>query len=231
MNRSLKPKGRRSRSEVLKSYGRHLIYSEGSKTEPLYNENIKRVIEENYKFHNTKIEIEITPHQGLNTLGLVDFAESDVKKRLRSKEKIDYVWIFFDKDSFPNDQFENAHNKIIKKNKNNLFNDDGDAVDNEYIRWFSIWSNECFELWVLLHFMYFDSKLSREDYIPKINNYLKPKKYEKNNTSLYDLLLEKGDIKNAIRFARRLRDANNINSPSTGVYQFIEYFEKYLRIK
>lgn len=228
MARIPKPSGRKSRKVRLISYGRHLVYAEGKKTEPLYVENISRIVKENYKYHNTDIIIENVPHTGLNTLGLVRFAEEDVERRLSQRETIDHVWIFYDKDSFSQDDFDNAHNKIINKNSDKHQNDDGDNVDKNNILWHSIWSNECFELWVILHFEYLTAALSRDKYITKINASLSGELYEKNRNDLYDLLLDKGDLTQAIKNAKKLHNDNGLNNPSTGVYLFLEYFDKYL---
>lgn len=94
MARIPKPSGRRSRKTILVSYGVHLVYAEGKLTEPNYVKNIDEIIKRNHNFHNTNIIIKNVEHKGLSTIGLVEFAEEDVKKRLKAGEKIDHVWIF-----------------------------------------------------------------------------------------------------------------------------------------
>lgn len=233
MARIPKPSGRRSRKTILVSYGVHLVYAEGKLTEPNYVKNIDEIIKRNHNFHNTNIIIKNVEHKGLSTIGLVEFAEEDVKKRLKAGEKIDHVWIFYDKDSFEQDDFDNAHFKIKNKNKSKYKNDDGDNTDKNLIRWHSLWSNECFEVWVLLHFEYLNTPLNRGGYIPKINKYFNEKglEYTKNIDNLYSTLIENGDVNNAIQFAKKLEKENKNNNPSTGVYQFIEYFKRYLGIE
>lgn len=229
MARIPKPSGRKNRPTKIISYGRHLVYAEGSKTEPLYVKNIYENIKSNYKFKNTEIIIENVPHAGFSTLGLVQFAELDIEKRLLAKEKIDHVWIFYDKDSFPKDNFDNTFIKIESKNESRHLNDDGDNVDSNNICWHAIWSNECFELWVILHFENLRSSIPRDEYIKKINkSHLINHNYEKNMNDLYDILNELGNVEQAIRFAKKLHEDNYLGSPSTGVYKFLEYFKYYL---
>lgn len=232
MARTPKPSGRRKKKPVLTHNSLHLIYSEGSKTEPLYVLNIEKEIRKNFKDKTMPVKIEVVPDHGMSTLGLVRYAELDVQKKLTNGYKIDHVWIFYDKDSFLKDDFDNAHHKIINKNKseNKNANYDREPSDSNGIRWHSVWSNECFEIWVLLHFIYLESVLSRETYIPKTDEYLGSGVYAKNLDNLYDLLKENGDIEKAIRFAKRLERQNGLNNPSTGLYQFIEHFKLYLKI-
>ena len=46
MNR---PQGRRNIPKVLIPFGRHLVYAEGTKTEPLYVEDLKAFVSEELK--------------------------------------------------------------------------------------------------------------------------------------------------------------------------------------
>ena len=50
MASSFEPKGRGSRKQIFTEYGNHLVYAEGEKTEPLYVENIKKIINNKFKF-------------------------------------------------------------------------------------------------------------------------------------------------------------------------------------
>ncbi|NMA05530.1 MAG: RloB domain-containing protein [Acholeplasmataceae bacterium] len=235
MNKLMTPKGRKGRKTTPLPYGRHLVYSEGEKTEPFYIENLKKVIKQNQKDKWSKIIIEVNPESsGKDPLKLVEFAEKDVEKKRKTIDKIDHVWIFYDKDDFSKDNFDNAYTKIIGKNKNEYKNYDEEYTDENGTRWHACWSNECFELWVLLHFCFTDSALSRKQYIPKINEYLNPKglSYSKNLPKLYDILSEHGNINEAVRRAKRLderlENPNVKENPSTGVYIFLERFNQFL---
>jgi len=239
MNYNYKPPSRFDRKKELKQFGTHIFYGEGIKTEPKYVENMKEILKKRYKM-NPASEIIIINNQsgGRNTLGLVEYAEKDVKFKIKSGENIDHVWIFYDKDSFKQDAFDNTYHKIISKNKKEYLNADGDCSDKNYTRWHALWSNECFELWVLLHFKYVDAALSRKDYIPSINAEFHKMKtsltYEKNLDNLFEILEKYGNIKHAVKRAKKLDDglmnSNKKTNPSTGIYTLIEYFKRYLKL-
>lgn len=224
--------------KYLKQFGVHLFYAEGSKTEPKYVENMREVIKSRYRMSASEMIIIDSNSGGRSTISLIKYVEKDIQVRLKKNEKIDHVWIFYDKDSFKKDDFDNAYNKITSKNSPKYLNDDDDPCDKNNVRWHALWSNECFELWVLLHFSYCDSALDRSRYIPMINSHLSEKEldliYEKNLTSLYQILEQHGNISNAIKYARRLnQELENPkikSNPSTGIYELIEYFYGYLKI-
>ncbi len=67
----------------------HLIVTEGTKTEPLYFEGLKQVINNKYK---GKIEIQIEG-EGKNTLSLLKKAEEHVRNNLNP---IKHVWLVYD---------------------------------------------------------------------------------------------------------------------------------------
>lgn len=229
------PKGRNSLPDELIHFGRHLVYSEGTKTEPYYIEDIKECISK--KYHCRTNDIEIVPvnkdGESFNTIGLVEYAEKDVKKRRNKNEKIDHVWIFYDKDSFPKDDFDNAYKKINEKNDSKIKNIDGFHYEEKTsISWHSCWSNEAFELWLYLYYNYQEAALNRSQYIEKINNIPQLKQigfnYEKNKEHIHQIFTNNGgSINKAIRNAKKLTK-NGLNNPSTGVFLFGEYFEKYL---
>ncbi|MFP4187374.1 MAG: RloB family protein [Acholeplasmataceae bacterium] len=223
---------------MLKQFGRHLFYSEGTRTEPLYVADMKKALRRRYRMTASDIVVVTNERGGRNTLGLVDYAIRDVAKRIERGESVDHVWIFYDRDSFRKDDFDNAYNRIIAKNKAKYRNDDGDSCDQNGTRWHALWSNECFELWVLLHFRYSDASLSRADYIPLIDASLAREHsdvtYSKNEGRLFRLLERYGNIRNAVRWAKKLdRSLANPtvkNNPSTGIYQLMEYFSRYLNL-
>lgn len=230
------PKGRESRKQILTEYGNHLVYAEGEKTEPLYVENIKEIINKNYKFKNSNIKV-VLDASGKQTLDILKYAVKDVANRMRKGEKINYVWIFYDKDSFPKDDFDNTFHSIMSKNKDIYAKEhlDNKSCDKNGIMWNACWSNESFELWGLLHFSKITSALRRELYIDKINENisLENDKYEKNKTNLYEILSKYGSVDKAIKYAKQLDDelVNTCvkTNPSTGVYLFVKHFILYLK--
>jgi len=100
-------------------------------------------------------------------LTLIKFAENDVRRRFKNGEKIDYVWIFFDKDDFKKDDFDNGCKMVSQKNIAKILNEYGDTCDKNQIHWEACWSNESFEVWPLLHFIFFDTSMQRQTFVKK----------------------------------------------------------------
>jgi hypothetical protein len=236
---NLLPPSRLTSRRTLKQFGTHIFYAEGEKTEPKYINDMKMVIQNRYKMTASDMIIVDTKSGGKNTLGLIKYAEKDVTRRIANKERIDHVWIFYDKDSFEPDKYDNSFHKVVSKNKKKYLNEDHDNCDKNYTRWHALWSNECFELWILLHFEYCQASLRRESYIPKIDQHFKKCgcsiNYEKNLSNLYQILEKHGSIRSAVRNAKKLNDELNNpllkTNPSTGVFELFEYFHKYLQIE
>ena len=232
----LRPTQRIKQPHILLGMGRHLVYSEGTKTEPFYVQSFKNELEKNRKNKSDRAQI-IFKHfrESKHTVDLVKRAESDVALRLARGEHIDAVWLFFDRDSF--DDFDDAYQRIVRKRVPSHSNAHGMGGDENDIAWVACWSNECFEVWVYLHFEDLSSQLPRKDYIPKINGFIKARghkgHYEKNKEELMPFLIEcGGDMKKAIQRAknkiRNIPDDEKRPNPSTGVYQFAEFFSAYL---
>ena len=233
MKKIFKPKGRGSLPLELLQFGRHLVYAEGTKTEPYYIESIKKEIALKYKCKQNQIEI-ITAGDGTsyNTISLVKFAKKDVKSRIKKGELINHVWIFFDQDDFPRDHFINAHKMIINMNNSTNLNIDGFKFDKETeISWHSCFSNECFELWYCLYFEFYDGAHTRIDYKKFLNSKLKKGgSYSKTKEDMHQhLVMNGGNVDSAIKFSKKLSGINDLCNPSTGVYEFAEYFKPYMK--
>ncbi len=194
----------------------HLIICEGTKTEPNYFMAMREDINMDNK---NKITIEVIG-KGRSTTNLLDIA---IKKIRTSANYISNVWLVYDKDEFTNESF-NETSKMCDK-----INEQGETEYN------AIWSNESIELWFLLHFIKFDTKIGRKVYIEKLNENLKKKKldkYQKNDKQLYNKL--KPYLEDAIQNAKWLeanysRDAlpSEMN-PCTKVYKLVEVLKKYI---
>ena len=124
----------------------HLIICEGTKTEPNYFMAMREDINMDNK---NKITIEVIG-KGRSTTNLLDIA---IKKIRTSANYISNVWLVYDKDEFTNESF-NETSKMCDK-----INEQGETEYN------AIWSNESIELWFLLHFIKFDTKIGRKFYI------------------------------------------------------------------
>ena len=193
----------------------HLIISEGTKTEPAYFDAIKRNINAYYK---NKIHLEIKG-VGNNTIALFKEAQNLVR---HNPNKYNHVWIVYDTDDFP------AHDIdiIVEQCKN--------YSDSE-TTYHAIWSNQCIELWFLLHFNYFESDVHRKEYFPKLSSYFKKYfqiEYQKNLSDIFQMFRPYTDI--AIKNAKRLHEKNHDKSPSqsapgTQVYELVELLYPYFK--
>jgi hypothetical protein len=181
-----------------------LIVCEGEKTEPAYFRALEKSLPKG------AIELEIDG-SGLNTLGLVAHA---IKYRDRSCRNFDRVWVVFDRDEFPEDNFDNA---IAKATANNIN---------------CAWSNQAFELWFVLHFQFVNTPTDREDYKKTIEKEVversgnKAYKYEKNDPKTFALLKKHGDIMQAVRWASKLiasydNTKRSSHNPGTTVHELI----------
>ena len=149
-------------------------YCEGEKTEPNYFD----------AFPVSSAEVTILG-DGFNTKSLVAYAKKKAQEAKQNKVPYDQVWCVFDKDSFTKEQFNTA----IQMAESSGFK--------------TAYSNEAFELWYVLHFEYLTAGIDRKRYIKKLSEYL-GKKYKKNSSDMYDILLNKQNtaIKNAKKLLR-----------------------------
>lgn len=205
---------RRDRAKIMQPEY-HLIISEGEKTEPAYFNAICDAINEQYK---NRIHLEVYG-EGDNTLGLLNAAQ----KRVGSSPNFyRHVWVIYDTDDFPVQHINATAERC-------------ESLSTEDIIYHAIWSNQCIELWFLLHFSYMHSDLHRKEYGQKLSSYLRKLKkgeYKKNREDMYEILYSKMDT--AIENAKRLNDANggklpSESAPGTKVYELIETLKPYLR--
>lgn len=192
----------------------HLIVTEGTDTEPAYFGAIRDKI--NTCDHN-RINLEICG-EGDNTLNLLMRAQNRV---LASPNGYKHVWIVYDTDDFPAEHIDQTA-KLCSE------------LSTEETVYHAIWSNQCFELWFLLHFSYMHSDLYRAEYWPKISeqlSYIGKGEYRKNRPDMYEILYPMLD--KAIANAKRLNDENenklpSKSAPGTKVYELIETLKPYL---
>ena len=164
---------------------RFLIVCEGERTEPNY---FKELVKDKF----SEVRSEEIIGEGRSTCALVRKTE-EIRNKLEQQRQLrfDRIWVVFDKDDFPdfNEAIELARSK----------------------GYLSAWTNEAFELWYLLHFVYFDSAISRNDYISKLEAEIRKYpnysgfKYKKNNAGMYALLNRIGDVVQAKKRAQKLR--------------------------
>jgi len=140
---------------------------------------------------------------GCNTISVVKRAIF-----LMNEKEYSEVWCVFDRDSFKKDRVKGALT-LARANDIKL-----------------AFSNESFELWYVLHFIYLDTKVSRKDYINILNGHI-GKEYKKNDSSMYQLLLPRQ--KEALSRARKLKTdmlhpgmCEHDSYPYTTVFELVE---------
>lgn len=129
----------------------HLIVTEGTKTEPAYFQSIKDIINVQYR---EKVHLDIYG-EGSNTLGLVERAK---KRAMDNPNGYKHVWVVYDTDDFPAENID----KTVIMCELATKEAQGETL------YHAVWSNQCIELWFLLHFSYMQSDLHRSEYWSKI---------------------------------------------------------------
>jgi len=204
-----------------------LIVCEDQFTEPTYFEKYKAKIPEETIFLKSV-------GTGKDAKGVVNKAiEEREKLTIKAKKEVDIVWVVFDKD----DADENA-----TKIKN--FEDAFLLAENEKIE--IAYSNEVFELWLLLHLVNINKNIA----LPRGQIYemlqaqiRKTKKYEsyvydhkKPNLKTIEIIFEIGNVDLAIKRAEILLESQKNRkpieaNPSTKVHlliqQLFEWIEYY----
>ena len=149
---------------------------------------------------------------GMNTDSLIQAAIKSEKKAREKKKPYSQVWCVFDGDSFPLKNyaraFELAHANNIRTAR----------------------TNEAFEFWYLLHFDYFDSAISRNQYAKKLSE--RGLEYDKADRYVYEKV--KANQETAIRNAKRLERHWNDSecklpereNPSTNVHKLVEFLNE-----
>ena len=164
---------------------RFLIVCEGEKTEPNY---FKAFTERWSEVKEVNVK-----GCGCSTCQLINEAKK-IQEKLEHERQVsfDRVWLVFDKDEFKD------FNKAIEDAKKEGMN--------------CAWSNQAFELWYVLHFLYLDTGVDRKQYIEMIEDKVreasksKKFKYKKNDEGFYQILKEHGDEEQATKRAQRLRE-------------------------
>lgn len=191
----------------------HLIITEGTKTEPLYFEALKERI--NARFPN-RIHMDIVG-KGKSA----EFLFNEAVERVRNNPNgYSHVWLVYDTDDFPKDQIDNTAFRCKQ-------------ISTAQTKYHALWSNQCIELWFLLHFSYLHSDIDRKAYAEKLTEHLlriKKSVYQKNRKDIFEVLLPYVDI--AIQNAHKLAEENEGKSPSqskpgTQVYELLEALRMY----
>ena len=186
----------------------YLIACEGQEAEPNYFKKLSNQLPRDI--------IIMAKGEGRNTLSLVQWAEREAEK-LKKEQQLDEVWIVMDRDSFPPHDFDNAIRSAESK---------GFQV---------AWSNECFELWILLHFRDVMASTARADLYRQLAKFLKIRNYEIDGKSLflYSLIRQYGgNEEEAIERAAALWNKAEQDesagtpfhqlNPATGIFKLVQ---------
>ena len=197
---------------------RHLFVSEGTKTEPNYlNGMIDKICQRVGPAARQQFQV---IGEGDSTLNLLIKAEAYQKN---DADGFQHVWILYDKDDFPAYAFDNTVSRC-------------DALSKRYqaegrdLQFHAIWSNQCVELWFLLHYGYMQSDIDREDYRRKLSDQI-GRHYEKNDESIFRTLLPMSNT--ALKNSKRLMDSflaelpPSAKAPCTNFHELIEYLKPY----
>lgn len=190
-----------------------LIYCEGENTEPEYFKSFP-----------------VTTETDVEAIGLGKSRTALVKKVIELIAKIEkdedrQVWVVFDRDIRYENQVQgnqDFNNAVFLANQHGLK---------------CAYSNDCFELWFLLHDEYFESKWNRSQIFEKLSeklgfNYESAGKQKGFSKSLYPLFSDR--IPFAIQNAKKLHLSHSDNefhlqNPCTTVYQLVEALNENLR--
>lgn len=189
------------RRKVKRKLGRFLIVSEDSKSSLHYLRSFPV---------NPKIVEIVTEGGAGNTVGVINRGIELKEAAKKDNNRFVHVYCVFDKDDWDPNRYEAA---FAKANKHNDLT--------------AIWSNECFELWYLLHFEYRNTFIGRNELCKLLENRLGTK-YSKNDETIFKLLQEKQQ--DAIKHSNRLlceakKDCQRFpwrRNPSTNVHLLIE---------
>lgn len=160
---------------------------------------------------------------GKATTQLLKFAEEFIEEfGIENAE----IWLVSDKDDFPADQFNQMIEQCSKRSKTKY----------KHNFWHAAWSNECFELWFILHFSFYQAACSRSEYYRMLKEQFKKRKmgkYEKNDKDIFYKLMQFGNPKSAIFFAKKLYEEKKDRLyskavPCTTVFMLVEELAKYL---
>jgi len=168
MGRDNQAKDRQLRRKTVKearraSYARILIVTEGSKTEPLYLEEIRAA----HQLHSANVAVQ--PGQlGTAPIQVVRYAqqlfeEGDLVKGIRPKS-FDQVYAVFDRDD--HDSYFNALS-LAQSLDGKLRNDDRQLVSFKAIA-----SIPSFELWLLLHYEDIQAPIHRDEVMARLKQHI-----------------------------------------------------------
>ena len=205
MPNSNKPwkQGRKQRGVKPRELQRLLILCEDTKSSVLYFRK--------FKFDENEVEIACVG-TGKNTDSLAEEAIAREKKARDAGKPYQQIWVVFDRDSFPPANLGRAFDLMRAHPK----------IE-------PCLSNECFELWYLLHFDFCDTPVNRHN-LGKILSSKIGVPYDKADGKIYDHLESRMNtaLKHADRLERRNHELRtHRENPSTRVHHLVRLLRKF----
>ena len=226
----------RGRSSSVRPFGKlpkrryYLIVCEGEKTEPNYFEAIAALLPRGMVNHV------VVKGTGKNTLSLIGTAQEEIARRKAMHlPPYYYVWLVFDKDSFPANRFNTTINTVADIDKKN-------AKEKRSEHWHSAWSNEAFELWYILHFRdQLGGAVSRTEFQQMIETEVRKQtgekdfRYVKNDPAMFNRLraftteaIHRAERALSVQMNAKGRNWSAMN-PATRVHELVKSLLAYLR--
>ena len=212
----------RNRNFPTRQEGRHeldkviLIACEGVATEPNYIKDLVRY-RRTMLGECKNIQIVFTSHTHSDPFGVLNDLLSD-----QSYRDADERWIIIDRD--PEENFGKGAAGHTEENFQQAITTAKKLGINV------AWSNPCFELWIVLHFLFRDTSVSRQDVQHKALDLLKKNGILASNdkvnnmkacTNLYEKLY--AQLNTAIENAKKLavNNKDNFENPCTLIYELL----------
>lgn len=206
MAKKRKTSGPKRKSRTL-NLRRYLIVSEDSKSSVDYLNA--------FPINRKLVDVQTVGGAG-NTVYVVNKGIELREAAIARGQPYQHIFCVFDRDSFPQEDYEEAF--LNARQFNNLT---------------AIWSNECFEIWYLLHFAYRDTGIGRDALYSELGKTSRlGKAYKKGDSSIYDSLLERlpAAIRNSNKLlfeAKKERPNGHWNiNPTTNVHKLIDVMLK-----
>lgn len=190
------------RKEGKRSISKMWIFCEGEKTEVYYFNHLKSDL------RIRKLQIKVNSSDDKNALGVVNYALNSLKRK-RDYLLGDIIVCVFDRDQNSSEEIKRAKKLASQKGIEIIF------------------SNPCFEFWILSHFGCYKTPLDKNMLKRKLISSLG--QYNKNDPLLYEKTKE--HISDAIKFSKEVISMHENNgveiisrdsNPSTLVHQLIE---------
>lgn len=195
------------------SHDRILIVSEGSKTEPLYFNDIRT----NHRLYTAHVEVRRS-ELGTSPIQVVQYAHDlflngDSHKKIQARA-FEQVYTVFDRDQHPS--YRQAL-ELAKSLDGKLKNDAKQSITFQAIA-----SVPSFELWLLLHFEDIKAPLRQNEVMQRLKKHIPD--YEKSTKNMYSNTRAHLDV--ATQRAEKLAEAFDATTdntePYTGIFKLVK---------